>query len=127
MESRHRLREALDGQLLPFLFPYEKRGIDAPAVACTPTPTELLRSDANALLTIDPPGVAAQNVRWVWLASARPGALEALLPSAFPDYNGIRSGLRRFEWVDLKLRITDQGDIQGDLVLRLNPLPPGAK
>ena len=81
---------------------------------------ELLRSDANALLTTDP---QSQTARWVWLAAARPAALEALLPNAFPDYSGIRSMLRRFEWFDLELQITDLGDIQGDLALRLTPAP----
>jgi hypothetical protein len=98
-------------------------GVAAPKQNASPTPGELLRSDANALLSTDP---QADTARWVWLASARPAALEALLPSVFPDYNGIRAGLRRFEWVDLKLQITEQGDVQGDLGLRLadQPAPP---
>ncbi len=82
------------------------------------SPAELLRSDANALLTVDP---NAHSARWVWLAAARPAALEAVLPSSFPDFNGIRSALRRFESIDLKLQITDLGDIQGDLALKLTP------
>jgi hypothetical protein len=94
--------------------------------ALSATPGELLRSDANALLShgaakaiAGDEGAAAQTARWVWLASAQPAALEKLLPISIPDLNGFRSGLRRFDAVDLALRITEQGDVQGDVGLRL--------
>lgn len=89
-----------------------------PLHSCKATPGELLRSDANSLLCEDP---NAQTARWVWLVHAQPAALEGLLPSMIPDVSGVRSGMRRFETVDLRLRITDAGDIQGDLSLRLAP------
>jgi hypothetical protein len=100
----------------------------APAV-CKATPGEILRADANALLMdtpapagnqADPPRIA----RWVWLAFARPAALESRLPALLPDFNGVRSALRRIDHVNLELQITEQGDIQGDLALRLSPPAP---
>ncbi len=98
------------------------------------TPGELLRSDANALLTTVAPAAPAnlevpahQIGRWVWLLSAQPAALEKLLPVSIPDLNGFRSGLRRFETIDLALRITEQGDVQGDVGLRLAEHAEAAK
>ncbi len=97
------------------------------------SPGELLRSDANALLTSALPAgpehgdaQLKQVGRWVWLLSAQPAAIESMLPVSIPDLNGFRSGLRRFETVDLALQITEQGDVQGDVGLRLAE-QPGAK
>ena len=94
------------------------------------SPGEILRSDANALLiSALPAGPEHGDVppkqmgRWVWLLSAQPAAIESMLPSSIPDLNGFRSGLRRFESVDLALQITEQGDVQGDVGLRLAEQP----
>lgn len=100
-------------------------GQAAPAEAPA-TPGELLRSDANALLTSALPAASEYGAaqpkqvgRWVWLLSAQPATIEKLLPVSIPDLNGFRSGLRQFETVDLALQITEQGDVQGDVGLRL--------
>lgn len=91
----------------------------SPPPAPSPTPAELVRHDAAALTS---PGTdAAETARWIALASARPAALEALIPTAIPDIRGFRSLLRRFDDVGLKLHITEEGDVMGDLSLRLAP------
>lgn len=84
-----------------------------------PSPSSLLARDAAALLK-DGGGEVA---RWVCIASARPSRLEHMLPASLPDFRGVRSGMRRFDKVGLRLRITDAGDIQGDLSIRLAPTP----
>ncbi|HVU63087.1 MAG TPA: hypothetical protein VHC70_03865 [Phycisphaerales bacterium] len=88
----------------------------APPAKC-PSAGDLLRADAAALTADPPPG--AETARWVCLATAHPRVLEAMLPSAVPDLDGFRSAMKRIEQIDLRLLITDVGDIQGDFDIRL--------
>jgi hypothetical protein len=88
----------------------------APKKECGASPSDILRGDADALIG-EAPG--SETARWVCLATARPRTLETMLPAAVPDIQGFRSALRRLERIDLRLRITDVGDIQGDLDIQL--------
>jgi hypothetical protein len=81
-----------------------------------PATAEALSSDARALFARAPD---ASLARWVCLAEVQSQKLEALLPAALPDIRDIRSFLRRFERLGVRLSITDEGDIQGDIDLRL--------
>jgi len=63
---------------------------------------------------------AGPRQRWIWLMSARPRELEALFAPGVPDFRGMRSFMRRVSEAGCRLSITEQGDIQGELVLRLS-------
>lgn len=81
---------------------------------------------SNLLARADAPsGGQANEHRWVWLADARPSAIEQRLPGPFllPDIGGFRSAMRRLDHVRVELLINPMGDIQGDLSARLAPLP----
>jgi hypothetical protein len=93
-----------------------------------PTAGEIVRGDADALVAGNAGGPGGEMARWVWLASARPGAVEKLLPASLPDLNGFRSAMKRLDRVDMRLKITEVGDIQGDMDVRLADAdaPPGA-
>ncbi len=91
-----------------------------------PTAGEIIRSDANAALVSGGGGGGGEMARWVWLATARPGAVERLLPDVVPDASGFRSAMRRLDRLDMRLRITDAGDVQGDLDVRLVPAAAAA-
>jgi hypothetical protein len=47
-----------------------------------------------------------------------------MLPALLPDIRNIRSIMRRFERVQVRLSVTEAGDIQGDITAAL---APGAK
>lgn len=68
---------------------------------------------------------AGQRRKWVWLMSARPRELDAVLPPALPDYRGVRSAMQRLEDVVCRLSTTPEGDIEGEFVLRLAEEGPG--
>jgi hypothetical protein len=63
---------------------------------------------------------AGTHHRWIWLMSARPRELEALFAPGVPDFRGVRSFMRRVSEAGCRLSITEQGDIQGELILRLS-------
>ncbi|HMN42058.1 MAG TPA: hypothetical protein PKE29_14535 [Phycisphaerales bacterium] len=90
------------------------------------TAGQIVRTDADALVSGGAARGGAETARWVWLATARPSAVERLLPEAIPDVGGVRSALRRLDWLDMRLKITEAGDVQGDLDVRLAPTPAGA-
>ncbi len=93
-----------------------------------PTPAQVLLGETRALLaegTRAETGRSGRVSRWVLLASMRPASIEALLPPAVPDFRSVRSTLRRFEAIDARLNITDEGDVQGDVTLRLATEPVG--
>jgi hypothetical protein len=87
-----------------------------------PSAGEIIRADANALVAGGEAGAGGEMARWVWLATARPSAVERLLPDSIPDAGGFRSAMRRLDRLDMKLKITDEGDVQGDLDVKLEPV-----
>jgi len=62
---------------------------------------------------------AGQENRWIWLMSARPRELDEILAPEVPDFGGIRTLMRRVSEAGCRLSITDRGDIQGEVTLRL--------
>lgn len=84
----------------------------------SPTPAEVVRNEANALLNTDSSGEVA---RWLALGWARPAMVDAMLPSSIPDFRGWRSMMRRVDVLDVRLKLTDDGDIAGDITLRFTP------
>jgi len=62
---------------------------------------------------------AGQQNRWIWLMSARPRELDEILAPEVPDFGGIRTLMRRVSEAGCRLSITDHGDIQGEVTLRL--------
>lgn len=61
--------------------------------------------------------------RWVCLAAARPAKIEAMLPALLPDIRNVRSIMRRFDRLHVRLSVTETGDIQGDITATLAPSP----
>ena len=64
-------------------------------------------------------GGEAEQRRWIWLMSSRPRELEALFSPGVPDVRGIRTFMRRVSEAGCRLSITENGDIQGEVTLRL--------
>lgn len=69
---------------------------------------------------------AGQKRKWIWLMSARPSELDAVLPPALPDYRGVRSAMRRLSDIVCRLSITPEGDIEGEFVLHVEAEGRGA-
>lgn len=67
---------------------------------------------------------ACRNRRWVWLGSARPAALESLLPPIIPDAGGFRTAMQRLDRLRVELSISDAGDVQGDVAVKLAETAP---
>lgn len=84
-------------------------------------PGEIHREASKAVLSN---GIAGQLKRWIWLGAARPVEVEKLLPSLIPDIAGVRSAMKRFETLKIELSISESGDIQGDVGLRLADTKP---
>jgi hypothetical protein len=57
--------------------------------------------------------------RWIWLMSARPHDLEALIAPGVPDYRGIRSFMKQVSEAGCRLSITEDGDVKGEFTLQL--------
>lgn len=64
-------------------------------------------------------GGGGRESRWIWLMSSRPRELEAILAPGVPDIRGLRSFMRRISDLGCRLSITEQGDIEGELTIRL--------
>ena len=83
-----------------------------------PTPAAAHEQDTKLISGSTQEGVQA---RWVCLASARPASIEAMLPALLPDIRNVRSIMRRFDRVQVRLSVTEAGDIQGDITAALSP------
>ncbi len=81
---------------------------------CGPSPAEVARNDANALTT----RATGALDRWILMARAEPRALERQLPALFPDFKGVRSMMRRFDTLDVRVRATERGDLEGTARIR---------
>lgn len=98
----------------------DTHAVIAPSEICLrkgPTPAEIVRNDANALTTNAEGGVAPE--RWFLLADVKPAAIELRLPAMFPDIRGIRSIMRRLDTFSLRIKATDEGDLSGEMRIRL--------
>jgi hypothetical protein len=85
-----------------------------------PGAADVIAREGAALLS-EGTGQAGGTVsRWIMLARVCPAGLEAHLTSVIPDFRSIRTTMRRFETVEARLRVTDEGDVQGDVSLRLS-------
>lgn len=87
-----------------------------------PRPAQVMCRDSARLTVSDTQGELA---RWVWLARIRAAALERILPASIPDFRGIRSAMKRFDVVEVRLSAGEDGALVGDVVLRL--VEPGEK
>lgn len=73
----------------------------------------------GAVAALSTPDSTPGMRRWIWLGSARPAEVEALLPQIIPDFLGLRTATKRIEAAGIELSVSESGDIQGDLTLRL--------
>jgi len=96
------------------------------SISPSPHGFERLPEDVHnrVALAISRPSVVSRDTtdrRWIWLGSMQPAAVESLLPGTalVPDAGGFRSAMKRFQHLRIELSISDEGDIQGDLVARL--------
>lgn len=88
----------------------------SPEATAAASPARLLSREMSTITRAGGEGV---RERWVWMGSGRPAALEARLSQAIPDYLGIRSALKRVDRFDACLRISNVGDVIGDVGMTL--------
>lgn len=94
-------------------------------------PAELHRAVAERVTAGHP---AASSSRWVWLTWIRPAQLERLLTGSVPltglakevPGSSYRALARATDEVDFRLSVTREGDIEGEVTLRLFPPPAEA-
>ncbi len=80
-----------------------------------------VRDVAAAVSMAGKGGPSGRDSRWIWLMSARPRELESLVAPGVPDYLGIRTLMRKISDAGCRLSITENGDIRGELTVRLEP------